>query len=177
MVCGNCSKRTGSRKCSRCKMMTYCDRDCQAAHWPTHKLHCKVIAFSPKQLQMHFTVGRSGKPHTFHEDMPAAFAQRDAPRELTSRWISQLVDSHEEEVLARHPESTCLYCGKDAIKLFTTLAVTLTADPPTVFVLCQPLCTKDRNDACALQAQDTIDSGLSAPDFPGRESAEVYRQG
>jgi hypothetical protein len=27
--------------CSRCKFAKYCSKECQAAAWPTHKLHCK----------------------------------------------------------------------------------------------------------------------------------------
>ncbi|KAJ7021814.1 hypothetical protein C8F04DRAFT_259002 [Mycena alexandri] len=174
MVCGSCSKASGSLKCSRCRMMTYCNRECQAAHWHTHKIHCKRVEMSPQKLQLHFTVGRSGPPITFHENIPAAFCQRDAPRDLTSRWVSQLVDTHEEEVLVRHPGRPCLYCGKPAIKLHTTLAITLHGNPPTVFAMGQPLCTKNRNDGCAVQAQATIDQGLQSPDFPGR-GTEIYK--
>ncbi|KAJ7491459.1 hypothetical protein B0H11DRAFT_2009139 [Mycena galericulata] len=175
MVCGNCSKASASQKCGRCKMMTYCNRECQAAHWATHKKHCKVIEMSPQKLQLHFTVGRSGERITFEENIPAAFCRRDAPRELTSRWVSNLVDTHEEEVLARHPDSVCLYCYKPAIKLQTTLAITLHGNPPTVMVLGQPLCTKNRNDMCAIQAQQTTDRGIEDPNFPVR-GVEVYQR-
>ncbi|KAJ7796861.1 hypothetical protein B0H14DRAFT_2913238, partial [Mycena olivaceomarginata] len=85
MVCGQCSNRSGALKCSRCKMMTYCNRECQAAHWPVHKIHCKPIQLSPQKLELHFTVNKSTKSITFLEDIPVLFCQRDAPRELTSR--------------------------------------------------------------------------------------------
>ncbi|KAJ7077014.1 hypothetical protein B0H15DRAFT_934141 [Mycena belliarum] len=169
MVCGKCSKPSGAQKCSRCKMMTYCNRECQTADWPKHKIHCKKIELSPQKLQMIFTVGRGGPPITFQENIPAAFCQRDAPRELTSRWVGQLVDTHEEEVLARSPGSTCLYCGRPAIKLQTTLAVTLVDKPPTALIVCQPICTKNRNDPCAIEAQKTMDDGMANPSFPGRK--------
>ncbi|KAJ6583620.1 hypothetical protein DFH09DRAFT_1144756 [Mycena vulgaris] len=174
MVCGNCLKASGSQKCGRCKMMTYCNRECQAAHWPTHKPHCKPIELSPQKLHLHFNVGRDGQRITFYENIPAIFCRRDAPRDITSRWVSNLVDTHEEEVLTRHHGCVCLYCGKPAIKLQTTLAITLHGNPPTMEVTCQPLCTKNRNDACAIQAQETIDRGMADPSFPGR-GTEVYR--
>ncbi|KAJ7160026.1 hypothetical protein C8R43DRAFT_1105369 [Mycena crocata] len=174
MVCGNCTSASGSQKCGRCKMMTYCNRKCQTAHWPTHKIYCKPVQMSPQKLQLKFTIGRSGAPITFEEDIPAAFCQRDAPRDLTSRWVGNLVKTREETVLARLPGSVCVYCYKPAIKLHTTLALTLHGDPPTVFAVSQLLCTKNRYDACAVQSQETIDRAMAEPDFP--EGGEIYRQ-
>ncbi|KAJ7486036.1 hypothetical protein B0H11DRAFT_1977045 [Mycena galericulata] len=29
-------------KCGKCKTATYCNKDCQRAHWPVHKQFCKV---------------------------------------------------------------------------------------------------------------------------------------
>ncbi|CAH1797899.1 unnamed protein product [Owenia fusiformis] len=31
------------KRCSKCKMVRYCTSDCQAAHWPKHKLTCKRL--------------------------------------------------------------------------------------------------------------------------------------
>ncbi|KAJ7633522.1 hypothetical protein DFH06DRAFT_1479491 [Mycena polygramma] len=134
MVCGNCSKVAAAQICSRCKMMTYCNRECQVAHWRTHKSYCESIELSPQKLHFVFNVGRDGPPITFEEDMPALFRRQDAPRDLTSRWVTDVADSHEEEVLARSPGSLCVECGKPAVRLYTTLIAALTADQPTVFV-------------------------------------------
>jgi hypothetical protein len=30
--------------CSRCKIVSYCSKECQAKDWPDHKKHCKVLA-------------------------------------------------------------------------------------------------------------------------------------
>jgi hypothetical protein len=30
--------------CSRCKIISYCSRECQLKDWPDHKKHCKVLA-------------------------------------------------------------------------------------------------------------------------------------
>ncbi len=39
-LCAVCNK-AATKSCSQCKIMRYCSRDCQAVHWPTHKLTCK----------------------------------------------------------------------------------------------------------------------------------------
>ncbi|KAJ7442631.1 hypothetical protein FB451DRAFT_1297068 [Mycena latifolia] len=35
-------KREGLRECAQCRTITYCNKDCQRAHWPVHKQFCKV---------------------------------------------------------------------------------------------------------------------------------------
>lgn len=40
-TCGNCLKTsTHLKRCSKCLTERYCDRDCQRAHWKTHKKVC-----------------------------------------------------------------------------------------------------------------------------------------
>ena len=38
--CGNCGDG-GLKACTSCRLVKYCDRDCQRRHWPTHKSDCK----------------------------------------------------------------------------------------------------------------------------------------
>ncbi|KAJ7713818.1 hypothetical protein B0H16DRAFT_1619956 [Mycena metata] len=153
MVCSSCSKRSGSMRCSRCKITFYCNRECQAAHWSTHKNHCKKVQMSPQKLQLHFTAGPTVPPITFHEDIPAAFCQ--------------------QKVLARYSGLPCFYCGKQAIRLHTTLTISLYENPPTVWCGGPPLCTKNRNDGCAIQARAEIEKVLQSPNFP--PDAEIYQ--
>ncbi|KAJ7349061.1 hypothetical protein DFH08DRAFT_134680 [Mycena albidolilacea] len=146
------------------------NRECQAAHWPVHKMHCKPIQLSPQKLELHFTVNKSTKSITFLEDIPVLFCQCDAPRELTSRWVSNLVDTHEEEVLVQSP-GRCTYCPNPAVALKTALAIVLHDNPPTVLVSGQRLCSRNRNSSCALMAEAIVQEGINSPDFPG----EVYQ--
>jgi len=40
--CRHCSKTSESlQKCGRCKIACYCSKECQTAHWSTHKTNCK----------------------------------------------------------------------------------------------------------------------------------------
>ena len=37
--CGKCQKEAFKR-CSKCKSIWYCSRECQVSHWPEHKEGC-----------------------------------------------------------------------------------------------------------------------------------------
>ena len=40
-VCGNCQLAKPDLKvCSRCMKVSYCGRECQKAHYPSHKSQC-----------------------------------------------------------------------------------------------------------------------------------------
>jgi hypothetical protein len=42
--CGRCeNKETKLLKCSRCNQTSYCNAECQKAHWPKHKKACKLV--------------------------------------------------------------------------------------------------------------------------------------
>lgn len=39
--CASCNKANSTQRCSKCKEVYYCGRDCQQKHWAIHKTHCK----------------------------------------------------------------------------------------------------------------------------------------
>jgi hypothetical protein len=39
-VCGTCGEPNPSKKCSQCKLMPYCNQECQKLHWNSHKKLC-----------------------------------------------------------------------------------------------------------------------------------------
>ncbi|KAK7035784.1 zinc finger MYND domain-containing protein 10 [Favolaschia claudopus] len=171
MVCSNCMKRSGAAKCSRCKITAYCNRECQRAHWSAHKKHCKPHELSPQKLDLRFYINHD-PPVLMQEDIPLILCSRDAPRELTSRWISNLVNTHEEGVLEKRA-GPCTYCPEPGVALHTTLSVTLHQSPPTVLVVGQRLCQRNRFSPCAIMAEKTMQDGMKAPGFPG-EPSDVY---
>lgn len=40
-LCENC-KQDATKRCSKCKQVWYCTRECQLAHWKVHKPKCIV---------------------------------------------------------------------------------------------------------------------------------------
>jgi hypothetical protein len=38
--CGNCGNTEAKKKCNRCMVVAYCNKDCKKAHWPQHKKMC-----------------------------------------------------------------------------------------------------------------------------------------
>ncbi|KAL1140202.1 hypothetical protein AAG570_000134 [Ranatra chinensis] len=39
-TCATCGEEKASKKCSKCKQVQYCDRECQRLHWFVHKKEC-----------------------------------------------------------------------------------------------------------------------------------------
>lgn len=40
LPCSTCSEENAAKKCSKCKAVRYCDRECQRLHWFIHKKEC-----------------------------------------------------------------------------------------------------------------------------------------
>lgn len=42
--CNTCGEEKPTKKCSKCKVVQYCDRNCQRLHWPWHKKSCARLS-------------------------------------------------------------------------------------------------------------------------------------
>lgn len=45
--CNTCGEEKPAKKCSKCKSVQYCDRECQRLHWFIHKKACTRLASTP----------------------------------------------------------------------------------------------------------------------------------
>jgi len=43
-ICGSCEREGAKSRCSICKVVYYCNKDCQTGHWKIHKTVCPVMA-------------------------------------------------------------------------------------------------------------------------------------
>ncbi|CAH1986466.1 unnamed protein product [Acanthoscelides obtectus] len=43
-VCSTCGEEKPAKKCSKCKAVQYCDRNCQRLHWHWHKKACQRLS-------------------------------------------------------------------------------------------------------------------------------------
>lgn len=49
---GSAGKATKLQRCSKCKAVQYCGRECQVQHWPVHKRVCVACKYSQRLLQL-----------------------------------------------------------------------------------------------------------------------------
>ena len=45
--CSTCGEEKPDKKCSKCKQVQYCDRECQRLHWFSHKKVCARPVSTP----------------------------------------------------------------------------------------------------------------------------------
>ncbi|RDB23979.1 hypothetical protein Hypma_008833 [Hypsizygus marmoreus] len=112
---------------------------------------------------------RSGRrTFLFKEPIPIEFTEPGAPRQITSVFLTNLIEKREAELVQANAWS-CLYCNKPAEECYGIPSVVLTEKPPTIFNMTQPLCSM--RSACAREAYGRMQAGLVSPDFPG---GDVY---
>lgn len=132
-----------------------------------------TTASSGGMLKLHLNIKVAGawggrEDFNLKEDIPAALCVKGASQKDTSEFLMELIERREAELLKKH-RWVCLYCGKPAEACFGLPAVTLHANPPTVFNLTQPLCSMRSN--CAREAYVRLQSGFDNPEMG---DAQVY---
>lgn len=51
VICTTCGEPKAEKKCSACKSVQYCNKECQKLHWFSHKKHCKRLAIEYQNEQ------------------------------------------------------------------------------------------------------------------------------
>ena len=67
--CFRCGKLKGTKRCSRCKVTSYCSKDYKTAGWPTHKKRCK-LQVSVKSTEHSWVEAHHGQKLIAAELMP-----------------------------------------------------------------------------------------------------------
>ena len=46
--CFNCGKENANKKCSKCKSVWFCSKECQVEGWKKHKKNCNEVIWDKK---------------------------------------------------------------------------------------------------------------------------------
>lgn len=66
--CGEEKERRLLMVCGKCKISQYCSRECQMAHWPSHKRRCDMHVSEPQQAKMLNNYMKSKNPY-YHAEL------------------------------------------------------------------------------------------------------------
>lgn len=89
-VCAKCNNTEGElKKCAKCKMVLYCNRECQTAHWKEHKKQCSRLAGER-------AVPRSSAANPFARLSNNTFLH-DRPEEETFRILVDVLRMRQED--------------------------------------------------------------------------------
>ena len=93
--CLTCDKKGIEKKCSKCKSVYFCDRECQRKAWKTHKKHCGRDLFS----NCSFCGGDIDKSHVEYFKCP------DCPIKICSNTCKG-------NIFKQHKDMDCEYFSK-----------------------------------------------------------------
>jgi len=101
--CGRCGAN-GNSRCTKCRVVTYCSKACQAEHWPEHKKACKKARGSHKKLSIMQNPAHTSFVTDYMKNMSynlshAAFDQCE-PKE-SKVWDAKMFDIYKDELKKR----------------------------------------------------------------------------
>ena len=104
LACAACGKRRTAcwplRRCMRCELVWYCDRQCQKKHWRWHKRQCRAVA--PVALGTELMQEEAQGEVLQRGDDGGALMELDAQRETRRTTDAELLQS----ALSRDPASS-----------------------------------------------------------------------
>ncbi|XP_043270292.1 uncharacterized protein [Venturia canescens] len=92
-VCHVYGKDVELKRCSSCKMITYCGRKHQIEHWPLHKDICRVLSDILKEK------GKLYEPRTNMERKEAWLVVKTHLKRLVERKLGRTLTNHEMEMI------------------------------------------------------------------------------
>ncbi|KAF9907095.1 hypothetical protein EC991_011313 [Linnemannia zychae] len=121
--CAKCSKTSSEggsslKRCSKCRSVQYCSRECQKDHWKVHKKVCASIANAGTGTDTGHTSSNSEQPLEVHIEKPFhklhsrtwlhGRSERDVQKLLVDIYRLRMDDAFKFDHMA---ETDSLYCG------------------------------------------------------------------
>jgi len=91
--CLTCGEVNPPKKCSKCKVATYCDATCQRLHWPTHKFFCEQMRTQREQeeaVQQEMLRRQQEQEEEEAAKLEQQPQQTDSQEKLTKQFESEL---------------------------------------------------------------------------------------
>lgn len=137
-TCDQCGKTRDSLKhCAKCKTTHYCDRDCQNAHWKTHKKECARLAGGEGASADGKVPKRSdAKPFTaiYHNN----FLHHGTEKE-TFKILIDVIRMRQEDVYSLEGLSFCIATTQVPLANLITKQETQWSVPSTTAHICEGL--------------------------------------
>ena len=176
--CALCGKGGAQSKCADCRQVSYCSRDCQKAHWKTHKSVCTkacVIVHRGKIIDVATLCG----PRDHIDQRKTEFSIRiTLPRTKNlSKWLTgdtpegraegdALLERTYAQRFALRDDWVCPFCGDRGTRICSrrdALAIMRKNTPPYDMQVADffSFATCDRAD-CAVLAQEALDASAAS---------------
>ena len=176
--CALCGKGGAQSKCGDCREVSYCSRDCQKAHWKTHKSVCTqacVIVHHGNILDVATTKG----PRDHLDQRKTEFSIRiTLPRTKNlSKWLSgdtpegraegdALLERTYAQRFALRDDWVCVFCGDRGTRICSRrdcMGICRKNTPPYAMEVADfySFATCDRAN-CAVLAQVALDASAAS---------------
>ena len=178
-LCALCGKGGAQSKCADCRQVSYCSRDCQKAHWKTHKSECTqacVIVHRGKIIDVATLCG----PRDHLDQRKTEFSIRiTLPRTKNlSKWLSgdtpegraegdALLERTYAQRFALRDDWVCVFCGDRGTRICSRLDAMgiwrRRKTPPYAMEVADffSFATCDRA-GCAVLAQEGLDASAAS---------------
>jgi len=176
--CALCGKGGAQSKCADCRQVSYCSRDCQKAHWKTHKSVCTkacVIVHRGKIIDVATLCG----PRDHIDQRKTEFSIRiTLPRTKNlSKWLTgdtpegraegdALLERTYAQRFALRDDWVCVFCGDRGTRICSrrdAMGIWRQDTPPYAMEVADffSFATCDRA-GCAVLAQEYLDASAAS---------------